>query len=147
MSKKKKRSQALSDLLDNKKNYGNTTPHGPAARGKTHKGGNSMGTCTQGSISTPVTGQSTTGQPATGHSPNGQEDITVRPLVMTGHGSLATGQMDTMEFSSLSIISHRPSSHQSFDLERFNTGESQYSPATSRWSTGHRSSDFISTYS
>ena len=54
MSKKKKRSQALSDSSDEEKNYGNTTPHGPAARGKTHKDGNSKGTCTLGSISPPV---------------------------------------------------------------------------------------------
>ena len=118
MSKKKKRSQALSDLSEEEKNYVNTTPHGPAAQGKTHKGGNSMGTCTQGSISPPATSQLTTGQPATRHSPHGQEDITDRPPV--------TSQMGTMEFSSLSITGHRPSSHRSLDLERFNTGESQY---------------------
>ena len=55
--------------------------------GKTHKGGNSKGTCTLGSISPPVTGQPTTGQPATGHSPSGQEDIIDQPLVITGHQS------------------------------------------------------------
>ena len=44
MAKKKKK-------RDEEINYGNTAPHGPAARGKTHKGGNSLGTCTQGSTS------------------------------------------------------------------------------------------------
>ena len=79
---KKKRSQALSDSDEN--NYGNTSPHGPAARGKTHKGGNSLGTCTQGSTSPPVTGQLTTGQTTTNHSPNGREDITDQPRIMPG---------------------------------------------------------------
>ena len=76
MAKKKKRSQVMSDSSDEKKKIdGNTTPHGPAAQGKTHQGGNSKGTCTQRSISPPATAQSNTGQPAIGHLPNGQEDI------------------------------------------------------------------------
>ena len=75
MANKKKRSQAMSNSSDKEKNDGTTTPLGPAARAKTHQGGNSKGTCTQRSISPPVTGQSTTGQPAMGHLPNGQEDI------------------------------------------------------------------------
>ena len=85
MAKKKKRSQrALSESSDKENIDGNTTPHGPAARGKTHQGGNSKGTCTQRSVSQPVTGQA-----ATGHSPNGQENITDR--------SLATSQMGIIQ--------------------------------------------------
>ena len=76
MSKKKKRSQAMSDLSDDGKLDGNTTPHGPAALGRTHPAGNSKGTCTQRSVSPPVTGQL-----ASGHLPTGQEDITDRSPV------------------------------------------------------------------
>ena len=80
MTKKKKRSQALTDSSDEEKIDGNTTQHGPAARGKTHQGGNSKGTCTQRSVNLLVTGQSNTGQPVIGHLPNGQEDISERPV-------------------------------------------------------------------
>ena len=73
MSKKKKRSQTLSN-----------SSHGPAARGKTHKSGNLKGTCTGH-------GQSTIGQPANGQSSNGQEDITDWPLTITGHRSWVNG--------------------------------------------------------
>ena len=65
----------MSDYSEEEKIDGNTAPHGPAAQGKTHQGGNSKGTCTQKSISPPVTSQSTTGQPAIGYLPNGQENI------------------------------------------------------------------------
>ena len=54
MAKKKRRSQAMSDSSDEEKTDGNTTPQGPAARGKIHKGCNSKGTCTQRSVSPPV---------------------------------------------------------------------------------------------
>ena len=56
MAKKKKRLQAMSVHQMKKIIDGNTTPHGPAALGKTHQGGNSKGTCTQRSISPLATG-------------------------------------------------------------------------------------------
>ena len=103
------------------KNYGNTTPHGPAARGKTHKGGNTKGTCTLGNMSI---SQQTTGQPATGHFPNEEEDITDRPPGVTSHESLATSQMRIIQdFSIQSMTGHRPSNHLSLDLENLNTEE------------------------
>ena len=77
--KKNKKQKVMSDSSDKENMDGITTPHDPVARGRTHPGGNSKGTCTQRSISPAVTGQS-----ATGHSPTGQEDITDRPLA-TGH--------------------------------------------------------------
>ena len=43
------------------KKHGNTAPYGPAAWGKTHIDGNSLGTCTQGSISPPTIGQQSPG--------------------------------------------------------------------------------------
>ena len=90
MAKKKKRSQkAMPDSSDEEKLDGITAPHGPVARGRTHPGGNSKGTCTQRSVSPPATSQ-----PATGNSPNGQEDITqefqVSQSPVTGHP--ATGR-------------------------------------------------------
>ena len=119
-----------------------TLPHKVLLPGGTHKGGNSMGACTQESMSTShwplVTGQSTTGQPATGHLPNGQED-TDRPPVTTSHRPPVTGHRPPVKwaiqtFLSQSVTGHRPSSHRSLDLERLNTGESPYSLAT-----GHQS--------
>ena len=62
MAKMKKRSQAMSDSSDEEKD-GNTTPDGPDARGKTHLGGNSKGTCTQ-SVSPLATGPSVSQPPA-----------------------------------------------------------------------------------
>ena len=51
MAKKKKSNKSSDeDLAD-----GITTPHGPAAQGRTHPGGNFKGTCTQGSTSPPAT--------------------------------------------------------------------------------------------
>ena len=102
MSKKRKRSQALSDSSAEERNHGNTTPHGPAARGKTHKGGISKGWCPFGSTSPP-----STGQVATGQSPNEQEDITDRPPTITVHRSPATVQMGiTYEISIQSMTGH-----------------------------------------
>ena len=51
-----KKSLDVSVSSDERKKYGNTAPYGPAARGKTHIGGNSLGTCTQGTTSPPATG-------------------------------------------------------------------------------------------
>ena len=148
MSKKKKRSQALSDSSDGN-TYGNTDPHGPAARGKTHKSGNSLGTCTQGSTST---GHRSTDQQVTSHRPLAQwtrrphrpttghawsPGMTGHRAVVTGQGSPATGQMGDTEISNQSMTDHRPSSHRSLDLERLNTGESQFSAATDHLSQGN----------
>ena len=63
----------MSDSSDEEKLDGITTPHGPAARGRTHPGGN------RGYLY-PEECKST-GQPATSHLPNGQEDITDQPPV------------------------------------------------------------------
>ena len=95
MAKKKKRSQkAMPDSSDEEKLDGITAPHGPVARGRTHPGGNSKGTCTQRSVSPPPTGQPAISQPAIGNSPNGQEDIAqefqVSQSPVTGHP--ATGR-------------------------------------------------------
>ena len=157
MSKKKKRSHTLSDSSVEEKNHGSTTPHGPAARGKTHKGGNSKGLCPLGSISPPGTGQPTTRQVATGQSSSGQEDVTNRPPTISGHrslttshGSTATVQMGiTHEISSQSMTGtgHRPSSLRSLNLENLNTGENIYSPVTGQSTNGRQSTDLISTYS
>ena len=112
MSKKKKRSQAMSDSSDEGKIDGNTIPHGPAAGGRPIKVATLKVLVPRG-----------TGQPTTGHLPTGQEDITDWPPV--------TGQMGiTHGSSSQSITSHWPSSHWSLDLQNINTGESQFSPAT-----------------
>ena len=51
MSSKKKSLDASISSDERKRKHGNTAPHGPAARGMTHIGGNSLGTCTQGSTS------------------------------------------------------------------------------------------------
>ena len=132
MSKKKKRSQAMSDSSYERKNYGSTTPHGPAARGKTHKGGNSKGT--QGSISPPVIGQLTTGQPATGHSPSGQENITDRSSPVTGHWPPVKWALRKNFLVSQSPVTGRPAT--GHWTENFNTGKSVF---TGHQSTGHRS--------
>ena len=122
MSKKKKRLQALSDSSVEEKNHGSTTPHGPSARGKTHKGGNSKGLCPLGSMST--------GHWATDHRASSYRPIVQwtrrrhgpatghRPSSGTGHRprSPATGRMGiTHEISSQSMPGHRPSSLRSLD--------------------------------
>ena len=50
-SRKKSLDVSVSSDERNRK-HGDTAPYGPAAQGKTHIGGNSLGTCTQGSTST-----------------------------------------------------------------------------------------------
>ena len=55
MSSRKKSLDASVSSDERKSKHGNTAPHGPAARGKTHIGGNSLGTCTQGSTIPPGT--------------------------------------------------------------------------------------------
>ena len=136
-------------ILQTKKLDGITTPYGPAARGRTHPGGNSKGTFTQRSVSTghrpPATGRRSTSHRSTGHRPFAQWTRRHHRFAghwppAIGHWSMATGQMGiTQEISCQSITGHRSSSHRSLDLENINTGENQYSPATGHWSTGHRS--------
>ena len=83
----RKKSQDPSISSEERKNkHGSTAPHGGTSRGKTHIGGNSLGTCTQGSTSPPatgheatVTGLPTTDPPTAGQSPNGEEDTSGRP--------------------------------------------------------------------
>ena len=70
---RRRRSHRKSCLIHQMKKNWITIPHGPAALGRTHPGGNSKFTCTQRNIST-------------GHSPSGQEDITDWPPV-TGYRS------------------------------------------------------------
>ena len=50
--KKTKKQKAMSNSSEEENMDGITTPHGPAALGRTHPGGNSKGTCTQRSMST-----------------------------------------------------------------------------------------------
>ena len=61
-------------------------PTWPAARGRTHPGGNFKGTCTQRSASPRAIGQ-----PATGNSPTGQEDITGQPVPVIVHLQRSNG--------------------------------------------------------
>ena len=101
----RKKSQDPSVSSEERTNkHGSTAPHGGTSQGKTHIGGNSLGTCTQGS--TPATGHRAmvTGLPTTnpltaGQSPNGEEDTSSRPGMpghkppgMPGHRAPATGQ-------------------------------------------------------
>ena len=110
------------DSSDVEKIDGKTTPHGPTARGKTHQGGNFKGTCTQRSVSPPATGHRSVDHRSTSHLPFA---LWTRIHFRTAaHRSLATRQIGiTQGFSSQSITSHWPSSHQSLDLENNNTGE------------------------
>ena len=102
MSKKKKRSKALSDSLDEETLMG-TLPHMALLPGGRHV-----------KVATPRV-------LVHEHLPTGQEDVTDQPPV--------TGQMGiTHGRSSQSITSHRPSSQRSLDLENINTGESRFSP-------------------
>ena len=116
---KNKKQQVLSessyiDLVD-----GITTPHGPAAKDRTHPGGNFEGTCTQGSASTPATGHRSS---ATGHS----------PIETRRHRRPATGHMSTCHQSAVStqinssITGHRSSSHRSLNLEKQTPGRSKF---------------------
>ena len=138
---------------ERKREHGNTAPYGPAAWGKTHIGGNFLGTCTQGSTSPPANGLRSPGIrrptihlacPVNGHHrPVAQ--WTRRHIWQTGHArppgmpshrpsltkhSLTTGKVGDIETSSLPITGHRPSSHWSSNLERLNLGEIQESPTT-----------------
>ena len=121
----------MSDSSDEEKFDGNTTPHGPAARRKTHQGGNSKGTCTQRSVSPPVT----VNQPPVNQPPVNQPPA-ISPMdkkTFQNGRSLATGQMGITQFSSQSITGHRPSSH--WSLENINTGEVNIHPPLV---TGHQ---------
>ena len=124
MTRKKSQDPSISSE-ERKNKHGSTTPHGGTSRGKTHIGGNSLGTCTQGSTSPPatghwatVTGIHMTDPPTAGQSPNGEEDTSGRPG-MPGHRtpgpghrapatgrSLSTGQKNEKETSSLPITGH-----------------------------------------
>ena len=82
MARKKSQDPSISSE-ERKNKHGSTAPHGGTSRGKTHIGGNSLGTCTQGSMSTGhramVTGLPTTDPPTASQSPNGEEDTSGRP--------------------------------------------------------------------
>ena len=65
--KHNKKQQVLSDSSDENLVNGITTPHGPAARGRTYLGGNFKGTCTQGSASPPATCHRSTGHQSFTH--------------------------------------------------------------------------------
>ena len=148
MSSRKKSQNPSVSSDERKKKHGSTVPHGVTGRGKTHIGGTSLGTCTQGSTPATghratVTGHPTTDPPATGKSPNGLE-VTARrpgmpghrPLGMPGHRAPATGhspttgQMGEEMSSSLPVTGHRPSSHRSLESDRLNPMAIQESPAT-----------------
>ena len=133
MAKKMKRSQAMSESSDEEKFDGNTTPHGPAARGKTHQGGNSKGTCTQRSVSPPVTSQSTTGQPATGICPMDKK------TVQNGR-SLVTGHRSNWHYTSIfKSVNHRSPAIQPpvIGLRKYQH-RSKNSPVTGQPVTGHQ---------
>ena len=133
MAREKKRSQAMFDSSDKEKIDENTTPHGPAARGKTHQVGNSKGTCTQRNVSPPATSQ-----PATGHSPNGQEDISEWPV--TGHQSPVTGHRSNGHYTRIfnSVNHWSPAIQPPVNgLRKYQHRESQYSSATGHPITHH----------
>ena len=67
MSTRKKSQNPSVSSDERKKKHGSTGPHGVTGRGKTHIGGNSLGTCTQGSTSPPATGQRSPGIPRLTH--------------------------------------------------------------------------------
>ena len=104
MSKKKKRSQALSDSSVEEKNHGSTTPHGPAARGKTHKGGNSKGSCPFGSISPPATGHRATDHRASSYWPTVQ-------WTRRRHGPATDHHRAQVTDHPLRVTVHRPNGH------------------------------------
>ena len=99
---------------ERKKKHGLTSPHGVTGRGKTHIGGNPLGTCTQGSTSPSGNRHRASHDRPTDQSPNGQKDTSGRPGIYghqepaIGH-SPTTGQMGEEETSSLPITEHRPS--------------------------------------
>ena len=66
-TRKKSQNQSVSSD-ERKKKHGSTAPHGVTGRGKTHIGGNSLGS-TQGSTSPPATGQRSPGIPQPTHRP------------------------------------------------------------------------------
>ena len=118
----------MSDSSDEEKNYGNTTPHGPAARGKTHKCGNSKGTCTLGSISSPVNQQPVNQPSATRPMDKKTSQIGYWSSRVMAHWPPVKWALHRNFL--VRITGHQSSSHRSLDLENFNTGENQYSPAT-----------------
>ena len=69
MSSRKKSQNPSVSSNERKKKHGSTAPHGITGRGKTHIGGNSLGTCTQGSTSPPTTGHQSPVIPQPTHQP------------------------------------------------------------------------------
>ena len=59
MTRKKSQDPSISSA-ERENKHGSTAPHGGTSRGKTHIGGNSLGTCTQGTTSPPATGHRAT---------------------------------------------------------------------------------------
>ena len=135
MSKKKKRSQALSDSSVEEKNHGNTMARLPGGR-PIKVASPRVRVPSGGQVHRPL---------ATGHGSIDHRSSSHRPIpqpTITGHGSPATVQMSiTHEISSQSMTSHRPSCLRSLDLENLNTGENLYSPVTSQLATDHWSAD------
>ena len=141
----RKKSQDPSISSEERKNkHGSTAPHGGTSRGKTHIGGNSQGTCTQGSTSPPATGQWSRSFPRPVHRPPASHLMEKthpahRACPVTGHQACpgisyrtvtvhrANGEKET---SSLPISGNRPSSLQSLELDRLNSREIQESPST-----------------
>ena len=144
MSSRKKSPNPSVSSDERKTKHGSTAPHGVTGRGKTHIGGKSLGTYSQGSTSPPATGQRSSGfqRPTPGHRPIAQRTrrhiwpTGHRPPGMPGHRALATGhspttgQMREEETSSLPITGHRPPSHRSLESDRLNPMEIQESQAT-----------------
>ena len=89
----RKKSQDPSISSEERKNkHGSTAAHGGTSWGKTHIGGNSLGTCTQGSTSPLATGQRSPGFPWPTHRPPASRPMEKthpadRACLVTGHQS------------------------------------------------------------
>ena len=75
MSSRKKSKNLSVSSDERKRKHGSTAPHGVNGLGKTHIGGSSLGTCTQGSTSPPATGQWSPGIPRLTHRPPANRPI------------------------------------------------------------------------
>ena len=128
MTKKqhKKQKQEDENLVD-----GITTPHGPAARGRTIQVTTSRIHVPREvqvmNMSQSVTSHWSSSHPATGHSPTKQEDITGQPDTSqwspVNWSPVTCQQVITQMSISQSVTSHWSSSHQSLDLEIQTPGE------------------------
>ena len=96
MSSRKKSLDASVSSDERKRKHENTAPHGPAARGKTYIGGNSLDTCTQGS--TPATGHPTTNPLATDQSPNVQTMTPEQTIPRPSRDSNSDNETETWSF-------------------------------------------------